>query len=243
MNKFEIIKREWRKSFNEMNQSKGFKLVGKGEMTMNHYIGFLKQMYLQVRENGSLQASCTNRFKGEQRKMTKMFMKHALSEVGHEELILDDLKALGVETAGIECERPLPAVSALVTFPYYLINHENPVAYLGFVFHLEFMPTMMGWNYIEGLKRAGIPEAATSFIAEHAEVDEAHNKLMERYIENLVQTEQDLDDVIYAAKMAAHYYGAAVAEIIEAVDQGTLAWGVNRSESFLAHKQRISLSA
>lgn len=232
MSKFETIKREWRKAFDQMNQTEGFTRLRERKITKDHYVAILKQLYLQVRENGSLQAMCTNRFKGSQRKLTKMFMKHALSEVGHDELILNDLAHLGVDITGIEAERPLPSISSLVTFPYYLINHENPIAYLGFVFHLEFMPTSKGWNYIEALKAAGIPDEATSFIAEHATVDEAHNKLMERYIDELVKTDEDLNDVIYAARMAAHYYGSAVTEVIQAVDRAELDWGQNPKEKF-----------
>lgn len=230
MTKFERIKKEWGKAFAEMNQSEGFSRLMKGDVTKEHYVQMVKQLYLQVRENSSLQAMCTNRFKGPRRSLVSMFLKHALSEVGHEQLIADDLRAMGVDITNIECQRPLPSIIAMIAFPHYLITHENPISYIGFVFHLEFMPTAMGWSYIENLKKIGIPENAMSFIAEHAEVDVAHNKLMERYIDELIVDEKDLEDVIYAARVGARYYGNAVTEIIAAVDKGTIDWGIDQAE-------------
>jgi hypothetical protein len=111
---------------------------------------------------------------------------------------------------------------ALISFPYYQIQYLNPVGYLGYLFHLEFMPTQNGGRYMETLARIGVPSEAMTFIEEHSTVDVAHNKLMERYIDKLVVTDDDLDAVIYAARVTAKLYANMITEAVETAHQAPI---------------------
>lgn len=228
---YEIVRKAWFEKFMEANiNSKGVQRMASGDFTKDHYIGMMQQIYLQVRENPSLQALSTSKFRGSQRDIIKMYLKHAVSEVGHDDLVLDDLKALGVDVSQMRYQKPLPSVAACIAFPYWAIHQLNPMTYLGFIFHLEAMPTNSGNKYMEMLKAKGIPESAMTFIQEHATVDIAHNKLMAEYLEVAIQNEEDLEAVIYGAKVGAELYFKMVDETFEWVDNQKPSWGIEPSE-------------
>lgn len=231
-NKMEIIKAEWKKSYEEILKSRPFQRILSGDLTVDHYKSVLCQIFHHARENPQIQALATIAFRGKQRDLVKPFYRHAISEVGHDQLALNDLVALGEDVSKIPFERPLPATSAIIAYGFYQAQHLNPVGYLGYLFHLEFMPTQSGGAAMEALKRAGVPENAMSFIHDHATIDIHHNKLMETYVEQLVQTEQDLQDVIYAARTTARLYKNMLEEAFEQADHPE-AWGVSGLE--LAH--------
>jgi len=219
MSKFERIKNEWLKIFKENQESEGFKRIFNRDITTEHYASIMRQIFHHARENPQIQTLATVYFRGSQRDSIKGFYKHAISEIGHDQLALNDIEAMGYNTKGIPSEKPLLATTALLGYAFYQIEHQNPVGYLGYLFHLEFMPTHAGKAYLEAFKSVGVPDEAMSFIHDHATIDIGHNKLMENYIDELVQTEEDFQDVIYAMKVTAKLYADMVLESLESVDQ------------------------
>jgi pyrroloquinoline quinone (PQQ) biosynthesis protein C len=232
LKKIEIIKNAWLEAYQEMAQMKPFQLIKNGDLTKEHYIAILRQIFYQVREHPQALAMMTVRFRGDQREMVNTILRHAVSEVGHDKLALKDMEVLGVDTSEIPSERPLPSTSAILGFMHSLLNYHNPISFLGYLFHLEFLPTYAGEIYVDALLKAGIPLNATTFIQDHAEIDVAHNKLMEKYIGEMVHTEDDLESVIYAAKATAILYGRMLEEAIDSVGKEPKEkYGLNRAEN------------
>lgn len=172
------------------------------------YARALREIYFYTRESPQLQAQLAARVTGPRRAAVRRLLGHALDEVGHERLALADLQALGVDVEGIPYENPLPSTVPMFAFPAYLLNHGNPVGYLGQILFLEFLPTAVGEELIGALLEVGIPREALEFLAEHSKVDVAHNRLMERHIEDLVLDEYDFDAVAYAIRVCGHHYAA-----------------------------------
>ncbi len=216
MSKFEVIKQEWQKYFQVVSKTPGFQRLSSGAISADHYKSILRQIYFHTRENPQIQAVATAYFRGHQREMIKLFYQHAISEIGHDKLAMNDFECLGGKIEDFPAA--LPATQALISYPFYVIQYQNPLGYLGYLFHLEFMPTQNGRKYMDTLASIGIPEEAMTFIEEHSTVDIAHNKLMERYIQHLVVTEEDLETVIEAAKVTAKLYANFLQEAVEAAD-------------------------
>jgi hypothetical protein len=177
---------------------------------IEHYKSFLRQIFHHTRENPQLQTLATAYFRGSQRAVIKRFFKHATSEIGHDQLALNDLSSLGVDTSSIPTENPLPATMALISFPFYQIQFHDPVGYLGYLFFLEYTPTTQGRSYMEALQLAGIPPEAMSFIKEHATVDVSHNKLMETYVSDLVKSDDQMQTMVYAMNVTGALYASMI---------------------------------
>lgn len=200
-----------------------------GDITIEHYQSILRQIFHHTRENPQIQALATVYFRGEQRRAIRKFYQHAISEIGHDQLALNDLKALGVDVSAIPYERPLPATTAMLGYAFYQIQNLNPVGYLGYLYFLEFLPTQQGGEIMAILERLGVPRAAMSFLEDHTRIDVGHNKMMESYLEMLVRTEADFDSVVYALRTTGRLYAAMVQDALEQVD-APQEWGMASEE-------------
>ena len=176
------------------------------QMAVEEYREIMREIFHHTRENPQLQVLATVHFRGRERNLIKDFMKHAASEIGHDQLALCDYETLGGDGSVLPYENPLPATSGLLAYGFYQIYNLNHLGYLGYLFFLEFMPTTAGNSALDALQEIGVPASAMRFLKDHAEVDLGHNRMMKKYISSLVQTRADLDCIEYSMKSTAHLY-------------------------------------
>lgn len=200
-------------------QSGGIQKLAEGKLTVAHYAQLMRQIFHQARENPQLQALATVHFRGPQRAMVSPFYRHAISEIGHDQLALNDFVACGGNAQLMPIENPHPATSAVTAFAFHQIQFGNPVGYLGYLFFLEFLPTTQGVGLMHALKATGVPDNAFTFLQDHVTVDEGHNKAMEKYCAALVKTNKDLAAVTYALKATGYLYTQMIEAAIDMADE------------------------
>ncbi len=204
--------------------SKTIQLLADGNVTKDQYRSVLRQIFHHTRENPQLQALATVKFRGRQRDLVRSFLSHASSEIGHDQLALNDFVTLGGNADVVPYENPLPATSALLSYGFYQIYNLNHLGYLGYLFFLEFNGTKNGPAFINALNNIGIPDNALTFLKDHTEIDVAHNRLMQQYIAKVVRDEADLDCITYAMMTTGRLYeqmlDSAVEQISSPVDVG-----------------------
>jgi hypothetical protein len=214
------IDEAFQKALGEFRSSTGMSRFLAGETQVAHYKSLLREIFHHTRENPQLQALATVYFRGSQRAAVKGFLRHALSEVGHDQLALDDLRTLGEPVEEIPLENPLPATTALLSFGFYQIYNLDPVGYLGYLYFLEFTPTQAGREFMTGIERMGVPREAMTFLQDHATIDIGHNRMMESYVDELVTSERHRDAVIYAMQVTGELYGNFVTSAFRRADGG-----------------------
>jgi hypothetical protein len=183
-----------------------------GEFSTQEYGSLMRSVSHHARENPQIQAAATVHFRGAQRKMVKAFYRHATAEIGHDDLARNDMAALGIDVTGLDAEFPPSGAVALNAFAYHVIEKVDPVAYLGYLFFLEYLPVTFGAEYQAVLDRVGIPTEARSFLSDHATFDVAHTKMMANYVEQLVVDEDRFAAVRWAMETTARLYANMVAE-------------------------------
>ena len=196
MNYIDEIKQHWQQRMMEASGLPWMQNLSTGNVQICHYKGFLQETYHNAGLNPQLQAFASMYIPGRPRDLVKKFYQHAISEIAHDVLALNDLAALGEDKERIINSKPLPITSAFYANTVWGIQQHGILYYLGYLFHLEFTPTQNGRRYIEMLMSKGVPESATTFLEEHATVDLAHNRLMEIYVKELVNSEKDLAIVL-----------------------------------------------
>ncbi len=212
---FRVLKLRFEPLAERFISSEAIKPVLTGRITREEYQSVLRQIFHHTRENPQLQALATVYFRGRQRDLVRAFFSHAASEIGHDQLALNDFTTLGGNPSSVPYENPLPATTALISFGFYQIYNLNPLGYLGYLFFLEFIGTQAGGRIIDALVKGGIPETATTFLRDHTEVDVGHNKLMEKYVAGLVVSEADVDAVTYAMSTTAYLYEQMIYSAIQ----------------------------
>lgn len=214
----------------EFEASPSISRLKAGELGIKHYEAYLRETYFYTRENPQIQGLAAVYFRGHDRSMVRSFFKHATSEIGHDDLALSDLAALGVDVSELPSEYPLPNTIAFNAFPFYLIYNKNPISYLGYLYFLEFTPTSQGRSYIEAITALGVPENALTFLEEHATVDVHHNKMMESYAKTLIRDKIDLAGAQYAMKVAGRLYSQMLEGAFTWADTGRKNPGVDLEE-------------
>ncbi|MBX3018625.1 MAG: iron-containing redox enzyme family protein [Bdellovibrionaceae bacterium] len=165
--------------------------LASGDLGLAHYKGFLFETYHNAGLNPQLQAYATLFIDGRPRDAFKKFFQHAISELGHDLLAIEDLEALGVARTEVLSSEPLPETRAFFANTVYSIQSRGPASYLSYLFHLEYTPTQNGPAIMQMLKAKGVPEGALTFLHEHSTVDINHLKLMRTYLSEVVRTEDE----------------------------------------------------
>jgi Iron-containing redox enzyme len=112
---------------------------------------------------------------------------HVDEERGHDDDLLEDLEALGVERAAVLARIPSPTVASLVGCQYYWILHHHPIAFLGYVALMEGYPPQP--ELIEMLvARTGHSRAGFRTFAEHGDLDPGHKDHLDETLDALPLT-------------------------------------------------------
>jgi hypothetical protein len=223
MSSFEYLLTEWGDVEQTFMASEPIRRLVSGSLTVEHYAAWLRETYFYTREDPQIQAVATAWFRGEARAMVKPFLAHAMSEVGHDRMALDDLASLGYRIERLPDEDPLPGTVALSAFAFYGMQHRSPVSYLGYLFFLEFLPTSRGNGLADVFRSMGVAEKSMSFLLEHNTVDMHHNKAMQVYADKMLRSEADLREAVYAMRVTGYLYRSMLECAFASVDAGTTA--------------------
>jgi hypothetical protein len=117
--------------------------------------------------------------------------RHIREETGHEQWILDDAEALGIERAAILRHLPHEAVTRLVGVQYYWIYHYNPIALAGYIAVMEGNPPTV--EFTEGAAhRHNLPLKCFSAFLHHAKLDPQHKRDLDDLLDSLPLTADHL---------------------------------------------------
>ena len=135
------------------------------------YIGWLVNSYEYADNSTRILAMAGGVMPGHLTKLSNRFVAHAAEERGHERLLENDAKALGVDIKTAE-----PTVEMKMfhrSLYYWLSQHGSPVGLMGWVFALEGLAVRQGpWIY-DVCKEAHGPKA-TGFLKVHSNEDPDH---------------------------------------------------------------------
>lgn len=128
-------------------------------------------------------------------------------ELGHQEWILNDLAACGVDKEAIRRSQPALETELMVAFGYDTINRINPLGFFGMVHVLEGTSIATADAAAEGVQQAlGLPDTAFSYLRSHGALDQEHVKFFEGLM-NKIDDEKEQDLIIHCAKMVYQLYG------------------------------------
>jgi hypothetical protein len=142
------------------------------------------------------------------------FEKHIEEELRHDEWLLEDLEALGVERATVLDRVPSPTVAGVVGAQYYWIFHYHPVALLGYTALLEGYPP--GPADVDLLMtKTGYGEDAFRTMRGHAELDPGHAEELFETIDGLDLTPGQSAVLGLSAMSTAHALARVLDELVD----------------------------
>jgi hypothetical protein len=137
------------------------------------YARYLTEMHAVLRASVPLMVLAAGRCERPSR-LGDYFPAHIEEELGHDEWLLDDMAAIGLDPDTERSRPPSVQVARLVGPQYYWVSHCHPIALLGYIAVLEGnspSPALTGLL----AERTGLPRRAFRTLSHHADADPGHS--------------------------------------------------------------------
>jgi pyrroloquinoline quinone (PQQ) biosynthesis protein C len=174
-----------------------------GRLRLVEYTAFLTEAYHHVKHTLPLLMACGARLPERLEWLRQAMSEYISEERGHQEWILNDLRACGVDAEQVRHGTPSASVELMVAYAYDTIARGNPVAFLGMVLVLEGTSVSLASKAADALRAAlDLPASAFSYLSSHGSLDQSHIK----YFAGLVNKLDDPGDRQAVARGASMFY-------------------------------------
>ena len=145
-------------------------------MTVQRYRALLLELYHVVWHFNPVCAAAASRVPDEQRQIRYFLYEHMHEESGHEEWVMNDLAAIGVEPHTTRVHVPNVHTLALNGYNYWAADRRHPCSVLGMLYALEVIASVYGGTFSAAIRDSLLLEGerGISFIASHATMDAEH---------------------------------------------------------------------
>ena len=179
----------------------------RGEITQAEYIAFLTEAYHHVKHTVPLLMATGSRLPEDKEWLREAVAEYISEEVGHQEWILNDLAACGIDKELVRHGRPALATELMVAYAYDTIQRGNPLGFFGMVHVLEGTSIAIADRAADAIAEAtGLPRKAFTYLRSHGGLDVEHVKFFKGLMDRITDpVEQDV--ILHAAGVFFHLYG------------------------------------
>lgn len=178
-----------------------------GDISLKTYQAFLTQAYYHVRHTTPLLMACGSRLTQNQEWLRDAVAEYIEEEVGHQQWILNDLQATGVDPQAVFDGQPHFSTELMIAYAYDTIMRNNPLAFFGMVLVLEGTSIHFATNAADKIQsQLNLPDEAFSYLKSHGSLDLEHMDFFEKIMDQ-VNDETDQKDIIHSATMFYKLYG------------------------------------
>jgi pyrroloquinoline quinone (PQQ) biosynthesis protein C len=181
--------------------------IGLGQFSLQEYIEFLTQAFHHVKHTVPLLMAVGSRLPMEKENYREAIAEYIEEELGHQEWILNDIAASGVDKESVRAGCPNAATELMVAYAYDTVMRKNPMAFFGMVLVLEGTSINLASQAADIIQaHLGLPNKAFSYLRSHGSLDLEHMVFFEALMNGLSE-QKDKDDIVHAAKMFYTLYG------------------------------------
>ena len=181
--------------------------LGNGHFTLADYIAFLTEAFHHVSHTVPLLMAVGSRLPASKESFRVAVAEYIEEEIGHQEWILNDLAACGVDPETVRHGKPNIATELMVAYAYDTVMRRNPMGFFGMVFVLEGTSINLATQAAEIIqRRLQLPTKAFSYLRSHGSLDIEHMAFFEKLM-NTIEDPQDRDDIVHAARRFFRLYG------------------------------------
>jgi thiaminase len=179
----------------------------RGNVTRDEYLSFLGQAYHHVRHTVSLMMACGAGLAEDKGWLRQALSEYISEEMGHEQWILDDIRASGGDPDAARLAAPRPATELMVAYAYDVVQRRNPVGFFGMVFVLEGTSVALASQAAATIRETlDLPGGAVRYLTSHGALDRDHLAFFERLM-NRVDDPADQAMIRHCAGMFYRLYG------------------------------------
>ena len=160
-------------------------------ITPELYAKYLEQAYHHVRFTVPLLELSLAKCGPNDANYANALKEYIKEETGHEEWILNDIRALGFDSEAVRNGQGGFACRMMVAYAHFVIEHVSPYAFLGMVHVLEGMSVALAQQAATSIATSlasafgGSPPNAFSYLTSHGALDTEHVKFFEDLVNSL----------------------------------------------------------
>jgi hypothetical protein len=179
----------------------------RGDVSLASYLAFLREAYHHVRHTVPLMRACKAALPARHAWLQAPLDDYIVEEQGHEEWILDDIRACGGDAEAVRRGPAGHAVEVMVAYAYDTIARRNPLGFFGMVQVLEGTSVALALLAADRIQRTlALPDSAFSYLRSHGTLDREHlahfGSLMDA-----IDDHRDRADIVHAARVFFRLYG------------------------------------
>jgi pyrroloquinoline quinone (PQQ) biosynthesis protein C len=179
----------------------------RGEVSLPSYLAFLREAYHHVRHTVPLLQACKAALPARNAWLRGPLDEYVEEERGHDEWILDDIRACGGDAQAVREGLPGHATEVMVAYAYDIIARRNPLGFFGMVHVLEGTSVSLALMAADQIQKPlQLPDAAFTYLRSHGILDREHTAHFELLMDQ-VEDPQDQADIIHAARAFYRLYG------------------------------------
>lgn len=184
----------WQEILSRQLASEIQKILGSGDKKL--YAMWLSQVAHMTQHTSAHQALVGTRINEITHIYAKFCFEHALEEVGHELMAINDLSKLGIKARKIsDLPAPLSATQKLNAYLYFVAERAHPATRLGFSYWAEKCYPFINSMAMNTKDALGLENHQMTFFVSHAAVDEKHAMDVEKIIGQVCKTPEDWEAV------------------------------------------------
>lgn len=178
-----------------------------GQVSLNQYVAFLTQAYHHVKHTVPLLMACGARLPEDKEWLREAIAHYIEEEIGHQQWILNDIAACGMDAEAVRSGQPAFATELMVAYAYDTIARGNPIGFFGMVHVLEGTSVTLATHAASALQQSlGLPRQAFTYLSSHGALDLEHVAFF-RDLVNRLELEQDQACLVHCARAVFRLYG------------------------------------
>lgn len=179
----------------------------RGQVSVASYLAFLHEAYHHVRHTVPLLAACRDRLPPRLDWLRPALDEYIAEEAGHDQWILDDIRAAGGDPQAVKAAGPGAATEVMVAYAYDTIARGNPLGFFGMVHVLEGTSVALALAAADRIQQGlALPDAAFSYLRSHGTLDREHTAHFAQLM-NQLDDAGDQAAIVHAARLFYRLYG------------------------------------
>ncbi|MBW0172000.1 MAG: iron-containing redox enzyme family protein [Hydrogenophaga sp.] len=178
-----------------------------GQVSLPSYVAFLTEAYHHVSHTVPLLRACKAALPAHHVWLYDAMDEYVEEETGHDEWILNDIRACGADAEAVRHGKPGHAAEVMVAYAYDTIARRNPLGFFGMVHVLEGTSVSLALLAADNIQKPlNLPDAAFSYLRSHGTLDQEHTAHFELLMERITDP-RDQADIVHAARAFFRLYG------------------------------------
>lgn len=204
------------KQWETIKNGKFWKHVTSDGFDKDLYTSLMAQVYYYSKHNAVNQAIAATSFRSKpSNKLLKFVCKHALEEIGHENMIIMDLQSIDIDTTFLEeNENCLPPTQALIGYLYHTSMNFGAFPRLGYSYWAESVYDDIA-PILESMRCSlNLNDKNMNFFVAHSNIDEHHFEEVKKAIISYEFSPEEESQIIEVAEVTLYLTGQIMESVI-----------------------------